>query len=738
MAAPTRPNPIAGDAFDRQIQGQQATQDRLRFDQNRRAAAEEAYSRFPGLPPEQLLPVAKEIETQLNHFSSPEYAAELRLAKEREGVEKAGQAVGNAAITGGGLLGNFVGGPAGGVIGSFGGGLVDSGIRAITSPKDVSVRGALTNARNQASYELLGFSFVDSTLGAVNRFFRGNKAVADEITESFNNVGMRPALQDISDNFWTESSRTVLGSLPFANKPFKKRAQRAAGELRGQLDEFVASASPDWEIAHRMVRTHGREATAKFVEELNRGAFDNLAAGFSVLRKERDGKFEVLRKTAEQLEARAQDAGYPLVSPTTDTRAAIGQLADRFQERSVFRLDGTEMPMTPELEKVAAFTRDVGENVVPRNMTFMQLTALKKRISDQIDEVSDNPTAASFLQVMKHGVEQDMVRAAHAHPQLGQAYDDAMEISEEFITLLQDISTRKLQRVHKGFGRQELQEVATDGGGQVIKNAGSVDLSQTVDILAKSASPNEVRQFYGALRRGVGEPEAQRTMQLALGKKVRAAVESSLKEAPERAADAAFVPNTLLRELGIESPAQKSFGSMMAMFETAGIPAARAVNLSHVLDALYSVKNPRVSQMLARQTNLGGFRTMLKSLTAGAIGGKAATAGAAATGVLPAVSMFMLSRSYGKWMTVPWRARAVVAMADSRLPGHARTAAAISLFTDKELWSSDDPSQAEKMEAVRQEVWSSLQTPAGQKAFLSGVDEQLKAGGYTSNAKGKK
>lgn len=726
MSAPYRP--AQGDAFDRLIRDQQATQEQFRLDGNRKAAATEAATRFPDMPPEQLLPIARNIESELNRITSAEFLAEQRQLKEQLGVEQAGEAVGSAAVLGVGILGTALGGQPGAVVGSGIGGLAQSGVRAALGTREVTPESALRNARNQATYEMLGFEFVDKTLGSVARFFRGNKPVADEITESFAAVGMRPALQEVSDNFWAESARTVLGSLPFANKPFKKRAQEVTREFGSKLDEFVEAASPDWAIAQRMMKTHGREATAEFVEQLNRGAFDNLASGFKVLREERDARFAVLKKTAEQLEVRAHDSGFPLVSPTTSSRAAIGQIADRFSDGAVVRLDGTVVPMTAELEQTAEFVRDIGMNVVPRNMTFTQLTALKKRISDQIETVKDNPAAAQMLQLLKHGVEEDMVRAAGVHPQLKRAYDDAMSISEEFLTLLQDISTRRIQRVHSQFGRQEMQEVVSGTGETVAKNAGPMDVSQTVDILAKSASPNEIRQFYGALRRGVGEPEARRTMQLALGKKVRAAVESTLKEVPERGADSSYAPKTFLRALGIESPDQKTFGPMMAMFEASGIPAQQAVHLSKVLDALYSVKNARVSQLLARQTNLGGFKTILRSLSAGAIGGKAATA-AGSVGLPHAAALFVLSRSYGKWMTVPWRARAVSAMADARLPEHARTQAAISLFTDKELWSSEDPAESEKYDAIREAVWYDLQTKKGQRAFLRSIDDQLRVVG---------
>lgn len=722
MSAPYRP--VQGDAFDRLIREQQATQEAYQAEGNRKAAALEAATRFPGMSPQELVPIAKNLESELNRLSSPEFAAEQKVLKEQRGIEEAGEAIGSAAVFGGGILGTALGGQPGAVAGSGLGGLVQSGTRAALGTRDVTVGSALRNMRNQSTYEMLGFEFVDKTLGSVARFFRGNKPVSDEIVESFAAVGMRPSLQEVSDNFWSESARTVLGSLPFANKPFKKRAQQATKEFGSKLDEFVEAASPDWAIAQRMMKTHGREATAEFVEQLNRGAFDNLSAGFKVLRDERDARFLVLKKTATQLEARAADSGVSLSSPTTSSRAAIGQIADRFSDGAVVRLDGTVVPMTAELEQTAEFVRDIGTNVVPRNMTFTELTALKKRVSDQIETVKDNPTAAQMLKLMKQGVEEDMVRAAGVHPQLKRAYDDAMSISEEFLTLLQDISTRRIQRVHSQYGRQELQEVVTGTGEVVAKNAGTMDISQTVDILAKSASPNEIRQFYGALRRGVGEPEARRTMQLALGKKVREAVESTLKEVPERGADSSYAPKTFLRALGIESPDQKSFGPMMAMFEASGIPAQQAVHLSKVLDALYSVKNARVSQLLARQTNLGGFKTILRSLSAGAIGGTAATS-AGAVGLPHAAALFLLSRSYGKWMTVPWRARAVSAMADARLPEHARTQAAISVFTDKELWSSEDPAESEKYEAIRESVWYDLQTKKGQRAFLRSLDDQL-------------
>lgn len=715
----TRPTPVEGDAAARSFAATQQTREELR----RKAITDEVTTRlveqYPDASPQDLLPVARIRINETMRTTSEEYQAAVRAANEKMGANRAVGIVSNLFPMVGGAVGAAYGGQGGAVVGTTLGSIPKVAIEQIGRGQYGSLREAAAAVRNEGIYELAGGTLVDSTFGAISRFFRGNKVIADEIGHAFSQVGMRPALQDISTNPMSEGARNILGMLPYANKPFKQRAGQAAREFDSVVERFVEDASPEVTMVRRMFETDPAGA-ARLLEDLSRGAFNDISQGFTVLRRERDAAFANLQNTARQLEARAEDAGYSLRAPTTNTRATIADIAMEADSRTIrSQTTGEVLPNTEPMQGTFDFVRDLAAHYVPREMTFTQLAILKRRISDQIDRVKDTPEAVRLLVNLKEGVEQDMARAATLHPQLNAAYDEAMAVSEEFLTLLKDISSQRMRRIQRGFGRETLQEIQADTGETAIKGEGALDISQTVDLIARSGSPTEIRQFFGALRRGVGEQRAQRTIRLALGKRVSEAVDAAYKETAEKAGDVAFTPGVLLKKLGLDSPSNPNFKTSMALFEASGFSVERTRAVATVLDALYSVKNPKVAQMVARRGVLGGLRSVLSGFTAGAIGGATGSVGHVVAG-----TTFLLTRSYGKWMTSPSRARAIVALADNRLPNHARTSAMISLLSDPYIWRDKDPQASADKAAFRQAAWEQLQTVEGARRYWEEFDYQ--------------
>lgn len=720
--------PSGGDMFEQELARRQEEKTRLRKVGARRDAIKLTLKHFPDATPEEAVPIAKEFESKLFMKSDPDYLDQQEFIRRKnaldEGVERGAEVMGQGFPLIGGVAGSLVAGPPGAVVGAMAGGAVQS-LHNLVMGKNVTPMSALRNMRNQGTYEALGFGAFDMSAGVISRFFRGDKAIADSIIAAHAQLGMRPALQDISNRFWTEGARTVLGALPFANRPFKRRAAQAGEEFTRKLDEFIETSSPEIAQAKRLYERDPRAAAA-LMEQLSNRAFQHLNIGVDALQRERDLAYEVLRRTVEQAEARAFDSGWRLAAPSVNSRVAIGEIAQRFGERTVTRIDGSQVPMTENLQSTADFIRDITQNVLARDMTFTQYRALKGRIRDQIELVKDDATASEMLRLFQDGVEQDMEAVARMTPSVWSAYQNAQSVSEEFLTLLQGTVSRRMKGVQKTFGRQGPQMVRAETGELVLKDSGPKDLSNTIDILSRSASPNEIRQFRGALARGVGEPQAQETMRVVLGKKVQEAIDAAFKQGAERSADAAYVPGVLLQKLGLDTPYSPQFKTTMALFEASGIPANQVFAISTVLDSLYSVKNPRVAQMLARQTTLGGVKTLIRSLTAGAIGGAAQT-GLAGFGWAHAAGLWFLSRSYGKWVTSPARARAVVAMADAHLPQHSRVAAAVSVFTDPVFWTDpEDPVKNEMLKETQKAVLQELRTKEGQKRFLNSTDNYLK------------
>jgi hypothetical protein len=702
---------------------QKASTDSLIQIDTRRQAAQFVAQNFPDADVEQAVTIAKDVQTKLQATSGStpkSITQEERDKAQREGWQEFGETL--PGITG--AMGAPFG-PVGMVVGAGIGAIGQSAINKITG-NDVSLMDVAHNIRNKASIEALSYGAFDALFGGAARYMSGNKPIRDEIASAFAAVGMRPSLQDMSTTAVVEGARNVIGSLPLLNRPFKRRATTVANEFQRTLDNYIAEVSPDTILIRRLAERGNLEGAAALQEQLAEGVFDGLGSGMQALARERNLRFQTLQRVETQLEARAADSGYSLASPTTNTRSRIGQVAEKVEDmRASIASGALEEPA--QLGNTIAYIQRFTGDQVARNMTFSELRRLKGHLGRQINAISDDPTSVKLLTQIKEGVEEDMVIAAGKHPELQKAYDDSMEISEEFLTLLQGMALNKGRRINKGLGRQGLQEVAMQTGEVVRKGEGSQDISTIVDTIAKSASPNEIRQFFGVLQRGMGEQEAQKMIRLSLGKKIQKSVESAFRESAEKQGDPSYVPGMLLRHMGLDTPNSPQFNATVALFQAAGMPTQRVRDIARVLDALFSVKNPRVSQMLQRQANLGGAKTVLRSVSGGMIGGAAANTAKAAS-PLAAIALYTVGRSYGKWVTNPARARLVITVADSRLPEYVRTRAMVSILTDPVFWTSENQGEQARLEDLRKSTKEMLMTPAGQKKFVEEIDRELNLG----------
>lgn len=715
----------------------------------RRDAIDQAMREFPDATPDQLVEIAFEFEKVLLDQSQPE-AVKAKAAADQEAISRANNiGTSESVLTGfpiaGGVLGTAIGGPAGGVVGAGLGGLVQSAGRkfayeAGVGEKNPTVLDALRNARNQATAEAVGFEAADKVIGGIARFFRGTKEVADPIIAAFGRLGMQPALQDFSNTALVERARSFFGVLPMANRPFRRRSQQVSRELGESLDNFIADVSPEVAQTRRLFESGDDSAARQLKEDLSGRVFRQFSSGFEVLRRRRDLAFRELQTRVGQIEARYADAGTPLVVPPDNTMAAMGGAAERITRDIPVSRNLEAMDQVEDMRVVSDFVRDVMPRFVTERMTFSELVALKRQVRDRIALVKDNPTAADILKNVQNGLEQDIEAAANLRPEIADLYNRANGISEEFLTMLQDISSKRAQRIQKSFGRQGLQAVRTETGELITKDSGPVDISQMVDMLVAAGSPNEVRQFFGAMSRAVGEREAQRSIRVALGTKIDAALETTVKRSRERGVADEYVPGVFLDQLGLGSVSSKGYNSTIALFEASGISPQRARDVATVIDALNSVKSSNVGQLLMRQAGLGGLRTILRSLSMNMIGGGATLAAGAAggpiAGTAAAVFQFMVLRSAGKLVTVPWRARAMVAVADARLPEHRRLQAAFSLMRDTALFRSDDEAEDMELREVRREYEALLSTKEGGRKFLQSFDEQMERAGLKLNGGG--
>lgn len=650
----------------------------------RRQAARKTVELFPDASVEQAQRIAKDIEKKLREKSQNEsLPTGSGRAPSGASQNEVSREMASALPIAGAIGGFMLGGPPGAVVGAGLGAFWQSGVNAATKDDPNQVIHPFRNARNAMAMEAAAPLIFDVTLGSVARLLRGDKKTAESIAKSMTRAGIEPTLQDVSTNPLVEGGRLVLGSFPMLARPFKRRQADAAVQFQGKVDDFISSVSPDTIIIKRMQESGRHVEAAALQEALETGTFEAMEKGTQALRKQVDDAFaEVKRFEGIEIGPRQKDLPVSslqfrdaLGTETVKTQAGIGKVANFIDS---YRAGGAALPK--DIAGVETFVQDITQNAVLGKMNFTELRKLKKRVSKEIELYSaDSPDAVKALVMLKNGIEEDMLVAAHKSPGLGAAYDKAMAISEEYLTLLGQAVAKKGRKVQVGFGRQATQTVETEGGATLIKGAGTADISGMVDILTATKNPNEVRQFFDVMARGVGKEQARKAIGNALAKKIDTAFEATIRRSTEKAGDASFKPGALLDELGLGSPTDPKYKATVALFEAAGVPTGQVVDLAKTLDALFSIKNPVVSRFIQRKAVLQANR----GIASGAMIGSFVGAGGASQGTIaPALMFFMIGRSYGKWVTDPRRARLVMRATDIRAPENVRAAAAISLLSD--------------------------------------------------------
>lgn len=706
--------------FGTLVPGQTGTAD-LAAKSARRDAARMTAEMFPDATPEQSVEIAIEFEKRLLMDAGPVDPKVSPQERDRQRNES-NEVLGSSLVASGGAAGFALGNIPGAIVGAGLGGLAQSGIRRAEG-KDVSVGDALRNARNQATFEVAGIGAVDKTVGAIARVMRGDKAIAQELAGAMRRAGVQPALQDISTTQLVREGRTVLGSFPLLSKPFRRRQADVAQAFDSSLSRYIESVSPDVSMIRKIANEQGPEAASAFQEALSEGALESIEKGFSAIRRERDGLYAELSRVQAEVEKQAAKEGRSLAVPSTESQAALGKAATRVANDTAYTADGA-IGEVGQYGDVVEFINDIADRRLRGKMTFNELRSLKKRISRQINASKDDPDAVEILVGLKDGVEKDLLSAASVDPRMLAAYRNATSYSEQYLTLLQQASVKRVNRFVRGSGRQSIQTVTTEFGDQIRKNAGTSDVSSLVDELSKTKSPAEIRQFFDVLRKGVGEKEASNVIRRSLGKKVDDAVRAAFKESAEVAGDPSYKPGVLLRKLNLDDPNDPRYNATIAMFKASGLDTGEVLNLSRTLDAIFSVKNPNISQFVQRRGILGGARSIITGVTGGMIGAGAAS-GPASAGLVPAAAFLILGRSYGKWMTDPRRARLVMRAADLQAPEQARARAIVSLLTDRELWSSSDREESQTSEMVRSEALRQLSSANARRRFIENLDREM-------------
>lgn len=636
------------------------------------------------------------------------------------------------------LIGGIAGAPtlSGSVFGAGLGAVVTSTLSDEQSSETL-LEGAQSVAKEML-IEAAGGKAFDVVGGGAARFFRGNREVAERAAAALRRRGIEPSLQDISDTSLVEGGRRVLGSFPMLRKHFRKRLDATSKAFSRVSDELVSEVSPDTLLVRRYARENSPEAAQAVVDRMARGGYEAIGEGYEVMRRVTSERWARVESAAAQIEAAHESVGRQFASKMENTSVRLAQVIDDLKGREVLEAgsDGIRVAKGFEDESIGKAAKFVSEELGrTRVRSFSDLRNLKRKISLKIDGVRDNPEAVTILTRFKEGVEEDIeALLRNGDAGLRKLYDEANAVSEEFITLLGELSGRRMRRFQSGAGRQAIQEVETAGGNTLLKGAGTRDPGLIIDDLASNGTPKEMGQLFEVMRQAVGEKGARKVVGDVLGRRLSQSLDVSVRESIEKSGDPSFIAPNFLKRMGLDDPGSKRYASTVEMFRQIGINPQKATDMAEVMQSLFGVKNPKVSDFIARRGLLGGASSILSGVTGGLIGGATATG----TGMLGPAAFFLLGRSFSKWMTSPRRARLVLAVADNRAPQHFRAGAMRSLLTDPEIYSgivnsimprgaSQEEQQSIESSAreLRDDALRQLNTRSSREAFFKNIDNEF-------------
>ena len=729
------------------------------LDQMKQEAAEGALLSMPGATTEQVTAVAREnyaLRKQRWH-SEREARRQQRLdppesvsPKVTIGSLPAGQDFASALEVAGPMIGSVVGAKAGlpgSMIGAGAGSLLttpmveafkaEAARSQNLSYDPLGVYGMLRKARNETLFEYAGSKVFDYTIGGIARYFRGDRKVAEKIMRDFETVQMSPALQDLSNASLPEGARKMLGGFPTFSGIFARRQQEMTEQVGKRLRTVADRAGlqlgdiPDSEVLRRVYERSGLEGLEAASEALLNNAFKVLDRGMKVFGERQEQAWTGFYSHVSRLEREAAEAGGRYAIDPVQYRGRLVEAADGYKAL----VDEGAFPAGNAVTEVDNALREAFEKLKDTpNLTMTELRSDIRKISTLINELDDE-AATTVLGRVKEGMQEDLKRLAQTDPEALSLYNQALEISEEFLTFMGDEVGQKLGRISRNIGRREQDVVAGPGGLETRKAAGAKDPTATMDLILQSNSPRTVRNFFTTLRAAAGERKARRILGRVAAKKINAAVDKITQTAPERAGADLFKPGRLLKELGIEGVNDPRRAltpetlTNLELFKSAGINRKEMIALSNVIDHIFSVKTASLSEFVRRRALLGGFQTLVGGYTGGMLSSSRDNDGRVFGAASGAVAFILLGRTFAKWMTDPRKARRVIQIADQSLPDNVRARAFVSVLNDADIIGEIGEGDSDDFSAsVRRQAHEQMKSKESRRRALAALDEYLGAG----------
>ncbi len=730
------------------------------LDDMREEAAESARLSMPGATTEQVIAVAKETYAlrQQRWHSEREARRQERLApapratrpRVTVGQTALGQDFASFADVAGPMAGSLLGSP-GGLPGSMLG--AGAGSLAVTPMVEafkveaarsqnlnydpLSVYGMLRKARNEMMFEYAGSKIFDLTIGGAASYFRGNPKLAARIMKDFETVQLSPALQDISNASLPESARKMLGGFPTFSGIFARRQQQMTELVGKRLRDAASRAGlqpgdiPDSEILRRVYERSGLDGIQRASEALLNNTFKVLDRGMKIFGERQEEAWTAFYGRVSRLEREAAEAGGRYAVDPVQYRGRLAEAAEGYKAL----VDQGAFPATAVVTEVDKALRAAVDTLKDKpDLTMSELRSDIRKVTALITELDDE-AATTVLGRVKEGMQEDLKRLAQNDPESLVLYNRASEVSEEFLTFLQDEVGQRMKRVNRNVGRREQDVVEGPAGLETRKAAGAKDPIATMDMILQSNSPRTVRNFFRTLTEATGERKARRILGRVAAKKINGAVEKVTQEAPERAAADLFKPGRLLKELGLEGvndPTRALSATTLTnleLFKAAGVNRKEMIALSNVIDHLFSVKTASISEFVRRRALLGGFQSLVGGYTGGMLVGSGQNEGNVLGAASGAIAFILLGRTFAKWMTDPAKARRVIQIADQSLPDNVRARAFVSVLNDADIIGEIGEGDSDDFaENARRQAREQMNTKQGQKRTLRALDEYLNAG----------
>ena len=603
----------------------------------------------------------------------------------------------------------------------------------------LGVFGMLRKARNEMLLEYAGSKFFDYTIGGVASYFRGDPKLAAQIMKDFETVRLSPALQDLSNASLPESARKMLGGFPTFSGIFARRQQDMTEQVGKRLTEAANRAGlqpgdiPDSEILRRVYKRSGLDGLQRASEAILNNTFKVLDRGMKLFGERQEQAWTAFYSRVSRLEREAAEAGGRYAIDPVQYRGRLAEAAEGYKAL----VDEGAFPATEVLTEVDNALRAAFDRLKDTpNMTMSELRADIRKVTALITKMDDE-AATTVLGRVKEGLQEDLKRLAQNDPESLTLYNRASEVSEEFLTFMQDEVAQRLKRVSRNVGRRERDVVDSGPAGlETAKGAGARDPIATMGLILDSNSPRTVRNFFRTMKEAAGERKARRIFGRVAAQRINTAVERITQPAAERSAADLFKPGRLLKELGLEGVTDPTRAlsaktlTNLELYRSAGIDRKQLIALSNVIDHLFSVKTATISEFVRRRALLGGFRTVVGGYTGGALAsstgeGEGSVLGAAAG----ALSFVLLGRSFAKWMTDPVRARRVIQIADQSLPDNTRARAFVSLLNDADIVGELGQGDGDGFAAnARRQALEQMNTPRSRREALAILDDYLNAG----------